>query len=433
MKILIELGTFTKKHDGGKDEVAYNLLRGFSALGLTKNIICVCNEDLVDIIKGIDKDYEIIICNRKNYSFLHKIRNDIRDFCKDRVKQLKQNHMETSKNSEVKYENEKEETSVKNDLQNKTKNQKNYSKLMLVIKTEWKIVGLEYADWLNTIVRDNNIDLVLYTNKSYYVEKLCVPTVAIAHDVKNLYFDKTDINPTAIAICKKTLKNANHVVAISEFDRGVMIDKMPKYKNKYKLIYDPIFFRSIEHKEDRFITVLNIRITHKNPKTVIEAYGKIAKYTDLELVLIGNLPDNIDELKKCVSDLNIENRVHFTGFLPQEKVDEIISKTRIFINPSLFEGFGMPAVEMMGNGIPVIVADNTSQKEVTLGEARYYAPATDSEALADVIMDEIRNPKSKEELKDISGKVKELYSYKKIAADYWQFMEECVNIRNAKR
>ena len=55
MRLLIDLSTFTKSHNGGKDQVAYNLLRGFSKLELTSNIICVAKEEMVGKIKKIDK------------------------------------------------------------------------------------------------------------------------------------------------------------------------------------------------------------------------------------------------------------------------------------------------------------------------------------------------------------------------------------------
>ena len=404
MKILIDLSNFSKSRYGGKAEVAYNLLKGFSKLGYVKNIICVCGEDLVDTIKAIDPGYEIIVCNGKYYTAFHKMINHAKKFLSSGFKGARDKGAENySKGTESNTDENK--------------------RPLFFLRAEWKLLGAEYARWLNKIVKERKLDLVLFTNKSRFVEKLKVPTVVIAHDVKGLYFGD---DPVEILICKKTIKSADYVIAISEFDKNTMISKMPKYRNKYKMIYDPIYFESIKHTEDKYITVLNIQHEHKNPRTVIEAFGKIAKDTDLDLCLVGKMPGNADELKKCADDLALGSRISFTGFLPREEKDKIISKTRIFINSSLFEGFGMPAIEMMGNEIPVIVADNTSQKEVTLGAARYYAPANDSRTLADVITDEIKNPKSKEELKNISCKVKELYSYEKIANEYWQFMEECI-------
>ena len=65
--MLIDLDRIEAVHQGGKDEVSYNLLRGFSKLGLTNNILCACRKELVDIIKAIDPNFATFASNRRHF------------------------------------------------------------------------------------------------------------------------------------------------------------------------------------------------------------------------------------------------------------------------------------------------------------------------------------------------------------------------------
>ena len=87
----------------------------------------------------------------------------------------------------------------------------------------------------------------------------------------------------------------------------------------------------------------------------------------------------------------------------------------------------MTSVEMMGSGIPTIVANNTAQKEVTMGLCRYYEPTDNESKLAEQILEELKNPKTERELIEISEIVKKQYSYENIANKYWKFIEEFFN------
>ena len=64
MRLLVDLSTFISDHNGGKDEVAYNLLKGFSKLQLTQSIVCVSRDELVEKIKAIDKSYYVVPISR---------------------------------------------------------------------------------------------------------------------------------------------------------------------------------------------------------------------------------------------------------------------------------------------------------------------------------------------------------------------------------
>ena len=370
MRLLVDLSTFTSDHNGGKDEVAYNLLKGFSQLQLTQSIVCVSRDELVEKVKAIDKGYYVVPISRITCGTM-------------------------------------------------------FGPLISTIP------DVVYAKKLNKVIRDEHIDAVLYTNKFVPPVKLNVPTIVIPHDIQPLTVYKSDrsvYNRCAAIMTKNTLSVCDHIIAISDFDKNDMLSKASKYIAKYHTIYDPICFKDFccENQNKKYITSINIQWPHKNIDTIIRAYVEVARYTELNLMLVGKLPKNIDKFEAIVKENNLEDRVIFTGFVTDVQLSSIIQKTRIYINASHFEGFGMTSVEMMGSGIPTIVANNTAQKEVTMGLCRYYEPTDNESKLAEQILEELKNPKTERELIEISEIVKKQYSYENIANKYWKFIEECI-------
>ena len=162
--------------------------------------------------------------------------------------------------------------------------------------------------------------------------------------------------------------------------------------------------------------------------TLIKAYNEVKNEIDYNLVLVGKKPKNIKEIEEYIKNNSLDSKIKITGFVTEEELKDIISKTRLYVNPSIFEGFGMTSVEMMGNKIPVICADNSAQREVTCGKAKYYSPSKDAHALALVIQEEIKNPTDKELLLKYANLVKDKYDYRSIASEYWDFFNKCIEV-----
>jgi len=89
------------------------------------------------------------------------------------------------------------------------------------------------------------------------------------------------------------------------------------------------------------------------------------------LVISGTGGKSEAEIKRLISELGIANEIVITGFISNEERNTLYKNARIFLFPSIFEGFGMPPVEAMILGTPVITTKETSLYEVTMGKARY--------------------------------------------------------------
>jgi glycosyltransferase involved in cell wall biosynthesis len=132
-----------------------------------------------------------------------------------------------------------------------------------------------------------------------------------------------------------------------------------------------------------YLLALGTLEPRKNLLTLLRAYAGLGRNVP-DLVLAGgegwgrNSP--IQEAKR----LNILDRLHFTGFVPNELLPDLYRGAALFVYPSLYEGFGLPVLEAMASGTPVI-ASNTSSLPELVGDSGLLVPPLDTRALADAI------------------------------------------------
>lgn len=123
----------------------------------------------------------------------------------------------------------------------------------------------------------------------------------------------------------------------------------------------------------------------KNLPVLIEAFGKVKeKNKRLKLLIAGSEAWKSESTLKKISNSRFKEDIIITGTLSFEDIAVLYKNALIFIFPSLYEGFGIPVLEAMASGIPVISADNSSLREVG-GDAALYFKSEDSAELADVI------------------------------------------------
>lgn len=121
----------------------------------------------------------------------------------------------------------------------------------------------------------------------------------------------------------------------------------------------------------------------KNLETLIEAYGRLVRERSAveDLVLAGKLGWGFEPLLERIRLLGLEEKVHLPGHVPQEVLAGLMGGARLFVYPSLAEGFGFPPLEAMACGVPTIASNSTSLAENLEGAAE-LVPPTDPAALA---------------------------------------------------
>jgi glycosyltransferase involved in cell wall biosynthesis len=118
---------------------------------------------------------------------------------------------------------------------------------------------------------------------------------------------------------------------------------------------------------------------------LVEAFGSIADgYPDLQLVLAGRLSYGHEEVLQSISRSSFASRVILPGYLARGDLPALYSSAEAFVFPSLYEGFGLPALEAMACGVPVIVSSCSSLPEV-VGDAGMLVKPDSRREIADAI------------------------------------------------
>jgi glycosyltransferase involved in cell wall biosynthesis len=120
------------------------------------------------------------------------------------------------------------------------------------------------------------------------------------------------------------------------------------------------------------------------------------------------------EIFKALPDA-VQSRVSFLGFVSDERLGELYRRAKLFISPSRYEGFGMPAVEAMGCGVETLLNDVAAVREVTRGLANYMPPKASAPDWTDAISLLLSHPTEPSTLARIAVQIKERYSPMRVA------------------
>jgi glycosyltransferase involved in cell wall biosynthesis len=140
-----------------------------------------------------------------------------------------------------------------------------------------------------------------------------------------------------------------------------------------------------------FILYIGTIEPRKNIARLIKAFALIASnHPEVLLVIAGMKGWGTEDLFESVRNLKIESRVRFIGFVPEDEKASLLSGAKIFIYPSIYEGFGIPVLEALACGIPTITSNTSALPEVA-GEAALLVDPTSvseiSNAMEQLLMD----------------------------------------------
>jgi glycosyltransferase involved in cell wall biosynthesis len=182
------------------------------------------------------------------------------------------------------------------------------------------------------------------------------------------------------------ISRANKIIAISQATADDIVHYFPQAKNKIKIIYNgwdhknfkPLSTDKIEAIRDehdlpgKFVLYIGRLETKKNIQNLIKAFA-LLKNKNYQLVLAGR-PGNFgyQEIERLAQEM--KGRVKILGYVKSEHYQQLIATADIFAFPSKFEGFGIPILEAMGSGVPVVASDMKVLKEVGGVAALYFDP-----------------------------------------------------------
>lgn len=181
-----------------------------------------------------------------------------------------------------------------------------------------------------------------------------------------------------------SMRIAKKIIAISESTKREIVEYYPFAEKKTNVIYlgynKAFYNQSVSRKsisevknkygiKNEYLLYLGTLKPNKNIERLLDAYMLVRKtHVDLQLVIAGKKGWLFDSIFEKVKNLEIEKDVVFTDFIPEEEKLPLIAGAKVFVNPSLWEGFGIPVLEAMASGTPVVISNVGSLPEVG-GEA----------------------------------------------------------------
>jgi len=310
------------------------------------------------------------------------------------------------------------------------------------VLADFKWYSLKEQIGMPRLIRKEKIDLMHFPhfNVPVLYRKKFIVTI---HDLILTKFPSvraTTLNPIIYKfknlaykfIVKSALKRAEKIIAVSEFTKNDIIEQFGIKKEKIEVTYEgvsknlaspqpslsqgegeknqddkEVLFRYNIHKPFFFYT--GNAYPHKNLEGLVKIYSKVKeKYKDLSLVFVGKEDYFYKRLKEQTNE-----EIIFTGFVTDEELTVLYKNALFYIFPSMYEGFGLPPLEAMANGCPVLSSNKSCMPEILGDAVLYFNPENEGE-----MIEQIKRMVENENLrKDLIQK-----GYKQVKKYSW---EEC--------
>ena len=263
---------------------------------------------------------------------------------------------------------------------------------------KFEIVGYSYSSylkrhWLQTVLpikyKLKGTDLLFSPGNISGLIK-CGTEVLTVHD---LLYKRKEWLPGKVMRWQReimmpvSLKKADWIVAISHFTKEDIEHFYPKAKGKIKVIHNSFNFAKFDGDEttgmgSEYFLAISTNASYKNQSTILRAFNAYCnKGGDKALVLIGKKGSD-SAIAKLYDTLpqNVKERIIWKSNISNKELGALYREASCFISASKFEGLGMPVVEAMSFGLPVLLSDIPPHRESSLNKGVFFK-ATDVEEL----------------------------------------------------
>lgn len=278
-----------------------------------------------------------------------------------------------------------------------------------------------------------------------------IPIVSVIYDLQHRcypqFFSSDEIYNRDRNL-SDALNKATCLVCISEYVRNTVLENSSVSPDRVRTIHIQIPFRLANAAaEVGYRTLARLYLTtdqfllypanfwmHKNHQMLLTAYGIYrARFPDsvLKLVCTGAPGPRLNYFRDAVAAMNLEDKVISPGYLDDAELAALMANARAVIFPSLYEGFGMPVVESMALGKPVLCSNVASLPEVAGGAALFFDPTRPTEIVEAIRRIEVDTALVSELVESGKQRVTEFGSVEKMAEQYWDVF--CAAASGARR
>jgi glycosyltransferase involved in cell wall biosynthesis len=295
-------------------------------------------------------------------------------------------------------------------------------------------------------VKKNQVDLLHCTSNTAPVSTN-VPLVVTIHDI--IYLEKWMLTEGSYYQrfgnlyrrwnVPKIAHKAAMIITVSDYERHRIIEGLKISPDRVKTVYNAcgshftpqrneeelIAFRKKMNLPERFILFLGNTDPKKNLPNVMNALQILHQRGKLDFTLV--MPDfgkeHLHTLLKSQNNEHLLNHIMLTGYIPNKELPNLYRLAQLFLYPSLRESFGIPILEAMSCGTPVITSNTSAMPEVA-GDGALLIDPTQPEQIAEKIIDVLTNQELKEQTIAYGIKRASMFSWQKTARQVVDIYEE---------
>lgn len=258
------------------------------------------------------------------------------------------------------------------------------------------LLSLKYRQHL--IFNTSQLEISFFASRQIITIHDIIPLLFKKYHKKQYYFFKYFLSGA--------LKRVQAVITPSQHSKALILKYYRLEADKVQVV--PCGVREVEEvnhpsslsEKEKIILYAGRISPTKNITGLVKAFELIKDKIAHQLVIAGESRDFLEQEIKSghLSRRSLEgNRISVTGYLDDQKLQQLMSRAEVFVYPSLYEGFGFPPLEAMRCGCPVIVSNSSSLPEVC-GEAAYYVKPNNPQEIAAALSDVLTNRDLREQM-----------------------------------
>ena len=269
----------------------------------------------------------------------------------------------------------------------------------------------------------------VFFSPAHYAPRFCpVPIVVTIHDLSYFIYPDEFLKKDLYQLknwTKYSVDKASKIIAVSKTTKKDLMKFYNLPEGKIEVVYngfeknigDRTCDRTSEVKKDKYLLFVGTIQPRKNLSVLIRAFNKFIQTNQgFKLVIAGKKGWLFEEIFEEVEKLNLKNKIIFTDHVSDKKLVSLYKNAFCFIMPSLYEGFGIPILEAMAYGCPVISSFTSSLPEIG-GEACLYFDPNNLNDLTDKISQLINDIELRNSLIEKGKERIKLFSWKKCATE----------------
>jgi len=231
-------------------------------------------------------------------------------------------------------------------------------------------------------------DVDIFFSPAHYAPRFCpVPTVITIHDLSYIYFPGDFLKKDLYQLRNWTqysIHKAKKIIAVSKTTKNDIMKAYQIPEERVEVVYNgyekELKIKNLESKikidtKNPYILYVGTLQPRKNIVTLIQAFAKFKdSYPEFKLIVAGKKGWLFESIFDFVSELGLNNDIYFSDYVTDQQLAFLYKNAFCFVLPSLYEGFGIPILEAMSFGCPVISSFASSLPEVGGDACLYFDP-----------------------------------------------------------